>query len=804
MHDHEHQDATVIAVTGAPKSVAASGEKDPVCGMTVAPNGPRQFVFAGKTYHFCSQRCLERFRDSPTTFVAAQPDSAKASCCHKPTGPVALAKVPASTQKVTYVCPMDPEIVRDAPGSCPLCGMALEPSMPTGEAAGEDPELRSMKQRFWVSLPLSAALMALSMGPMLVPAWMPHAPNALVLMRWFEVAFATPVVFWAGGPFFLRGWQSIVNRHLNMFTLISLGVSVAYLYSIVATLLPGIFPPSFRTMGGQVEVYFEASAMIITLVLLGQVLELRARSQTTTAIKALLGLAPNTARRVTAGKDEDVALDIVQVGDLLRVRPGEKVPVDGVIIEGSSAIDESMITGEAIPSEKVVGSKVVGATVNGTGTFVMRAERVGAQTLLAQIVRMVSEAQRSRAPVQKLADVVSGIFVPAVIAVAVLTVVLWSLFGPEPRLSFAVINAVAVLIIACPCALGLATPMSIMVATGKAATSGVLFRNAEAMETLRKVDTLVVDKTGTLTLGKPKLAQMILVPGVERGELLRLAASLERGSEHPLAAAIVEAAERDQLLLSSVDQFASMTGRGVKGLVSGRRVLLGNRRLMDEERVDVGPLLAQAESAREAGQTVMFVALDNQLSGLVTLADPVKETTVAALAALRADGVAIVMLTGDAKTTAEALAKRLGITEVNSEVLPDQKAAVIEKLQLAGRFVAMAGDGINDAPALARAQVGIAMGTGTDVAMEAAGVTLVKGDLMGIVKARRLSRQTMRNIHQNLFFAFSYNAVGVPIAAGVLYPHWGILLNPVLAAAAMSLSSVSVIANALRLRTLRL
>ena len=804
MHDHEHQDATVIAVTGAPKSVAASGEKDPVCGMTVAPNGPRQFVFAGKTYHFCSQRCLERFRDSPTTFVAAQPDSAKASCCHKPTGPVALAKVPASTQKVTYVCPMDPEIVRDAPGSCPLCGMALEPSMPTGEAAGEDPELRSMKQRFWVSLPLSAALMALSMGPMLVPAWMPHAPNALVLMRWFEVAFATPVVFWAGGPFFLRGWQSIVNRHLNMFTLISLGVSVAYLYSIVATLLPGIFPPSFRTMGGQVEVYFEASAMIITLVLLGQVLELRARSQTTTAIKALLGLAPNTARRVTAGKDEDVALDIVQVGDLLRVRPGEKVPVDGVIIEGSSAIDESMITGEAIPSEKVVGSKVVGATVNGTGTFVMLAERVGAQTLLAQIVRMVSEAQRSRAPVQKLADVVSGIFVPAVIAVAVLTVVLWSLFGPEPRLSFAVINAVAVLIIACPCALGLATPMSIMVATGKAATSGVLFRNAEAMETLRKVDTLVVDKTGTLTLGKPKLAQMILVPGVERGELLRLAASLERGSEHPLAAAIVEAAERDQLLLSSVDQFASMTGRGVKGLVSGRRVLLGNRRLMDEERVDVGPLLAQAESAREAGQTVMFVALDNQLSGLVTLADPVKETTVAALAALRADGVAIVMLTGDAKTTAEALAKRLGITEVNSEVLPDQKAAVIEKLQLAGRFVAMAGDGINDAPALARAQVGIAMGTGTDVAIEAAGVTLVKGDLMGIVKARRLSRQTMRNIHQNLFFAFSYNAVGVPIAAGVLYPHWGILLNPVLAAAAMSLSSVSVIANALRLRTLRL
>lgn len=804
MHDHEHQDATVIAVTGAPKSVAASGEKDPVCGMTVAPNGPRQFVFAGKTYHFCSQRCLERFRDSPTTFVAAQPDSAKASCCHKPTGPVALAKVPASTQKVTYVCPMDPEIVRDAPGSCPLCGMALEPSMPTGEAAGEDPELRSMKQRFWVSLPLSAALMALSMGPMLVPAWMPHAPNALVLMRWFEVAFATPVVFWAGGPFFLRGWQSIVNRHLNMFTLISLGVSVAYLYSIVATLLPGIFPPSFRTMGGQVEVYFEASAMIITLVLLGQVLELRARSQTTTAIKALLGLAPNTARRVTAGKDEDVALDIVQVGDLLRVRPGEKVPVDGVIIEGSSAIDESMITGEAIPSEKVVGAKVVGATVNGTGTFVMLAERVGAQTLLAQIVRMVSEAQRSRAPVQKLADVVSGIFVPAVIAVAVLTVVLWSLFGPEPRLSFAVINAVAVLIIACPCALGLATPMSIMVATGKAATSGVLFRNAEAMETLRKVDTLVVDKTGTLTLGKPKLAQMILVPGVERGELLRLAASLERGSEHPLAAAIVEAAERDQLLLSSVDQFASMTGRGVKGLVSGRRVLLGNRRLMDEERVDVGPLLAQAESAREAGQTVMFVALDNQLSGLVTLADPVKETTVAALAALRADGVAIVMLTGDAKTTAEALAKRLGITEVNSEVLPDQKAAVIEKLQLAGRFVAMAGDGINDAPALARAQVGIAMGTGTDVAMEAAGVTLVKGDLMGIVKARRLSRQTMRNIHQNLFFAFSYNAVGVPIAAGVLYPHWGILLNPVLAAAAMSLSSVSVIANALRLRTLRL
>ncbi len=803
MQDHEQQDAKVIPLTNAPMSTEAGGEKDPVCGMTVAPNGPRQFAFAGKTYHFCGQRCLERFRDSPTTFVAAQPGSATAPCCHAASGLVPLAKVPSPTQKVTYVCPMDPEIVRDAPGSCPICGMALEPSMP-GEAAGEDPELRSMKQRFWVSLPLSAALMVLSMGPMLVPAWMPHAPSTLVLMRWLEVGLGTPVVFWAGWPFFLRGWQSIVNRHLNMFTLISLGVSVAYLYSIVATLLPGIFPPSFRTMGGQVEVYFEASAMIITLVLLGQVLELRARSQTTTAIKALLGLAPKTARRVTAGKDEDVALDVVQVGDLLRVRPGEKVPVDGVIVEGSSAIDESMITGEAMPSEKVVGSKVVGATVNGMGTFVMLAERVGTQTLLAQIVRMVSEAQRSRAPVQKLADVVSGIFVPAVIAVAVLTVVLWSLFGPEPRLSFAVINAVAVLIIACPCALGLATPMSIMVATGKAATSGVLFRNAEAMETLRKVDTLVVDKTGTLTLGKPKLVQMIVVPGVDRGELLRLAASLERGSEHPLAAAIVEGAERDHLLLSSVDQFAGMTGRGVKGVVSGRRVLLGNRRLMDEERVDVGPLLAQAEAAREAGQTVMFVALDNQLSGLVTLADPVKETTVAALAALRADGVAIVMLTGDAKTTAEALAKRLGITEVTSEVLPHEKAAVIEKLQLAGRFVAMAGDGINDAPALARAQVGIAMGTGTDVAMEAAGVTLVKGDLMGIVKARRLSRQTMRNIHQNLFFAFAYNAVGVPIAAGVLYPNWGILLNPVFAAAAMSLSSVSVIANALRLRTMRL
>ena len=805
MQNHEQHDAKAVPLPDAPKSMAASsGDKDPVCGMTVAPNGPRQFAFAGKTYHFCSQRCLERFRDSPTTFVAAEQGSAKAPCCHAGASPAALAKVPASAQKLTYVCPMDPEIVRDAPGSCPLCGMALEPSMPTAEAAGEDPELRSMKQRFWVSLPLSAVLMALSMGPMLVPAWMPHAPSALGLMRWLEVALATPVVFWAGGPFFLRGWQSIVNRHLNMFTLISLGVSVAYLYSIVATLLPGIFPPSFRTMGGQVEVYFEASAMIITLVLLGQVLELRARSQTTTAIKALLGLAPKTARRVTAGQDEDVALDVVKVGDLLRVRPGEKVPVDGIIVEGSSAIDESMISGEAIPSEKVVGSKVVGATINGTGTFVMRAERVGAQTLLAQIVRMVSEAQRSRAPVQKLADIVSGIFVPVVIAVAVLTVVLWSLFGPEPRLSFAVINAVAVLIIACPCALGLATPMSIMVATGKAATTGVLFRNAEAMETLRQVDTLVVDKTGTLTLGKPKLAEMIVVPGVERGELLRLAASLERGSEHPLAAAIVEAAERDHLLLASVDQFVSMTGRGVKGLVSGRRVLLGNRRLMDEERVDVGPLLTQAEAAREAGQTVMFVALDHQLSGLVTLADPVKETTVAALAALRGDGVAIVMLTGDAKTTAEALAKRLGITEVSSEVLPNEKAAVIEKLQAAGRFVAMAGDGINDAPALARAQVGIAMGTGTDVAMEAAGVTLVKGDLMGIVKARRLSRQTMRNIHQNLFFAFAYNAVGGPIAAGVLYPHWGILLNPVLAAAAMSLSSVSVIANALRLRTLRL
>jgi Cu+-exporting ATPase len=694
---------------------------------------------------------------------------------------------------------MHPEVVRDAPGNCPKCGMALEPRAATVDDE-DTSELVDMRRRFWISVALTIPLVVVVLGEHL-----PGHPLARIAtaetLGWLEMVLATPVVLWGGWPFFVRGWQSVIHRSLNMFTLIALGVSVAYLYSLVAKLFPGIFPSSFRLEGGEVAVYFEAAAVIVTLVLLGQVLELKARSSTGAAIKALLGLAPKTARRILDdGSEGDVPLDEVRPGDRLRVRPGEKVPVDGVVLEGTSAVDESMVSGEPIPVEKKPGDRVVGATVNGTGSFVLKAERVGAETLLARIVQMVAEAQRSRAPIQKLADQVAGYFVPAVVAIAVATAVVWGLVGPEPRMAHALVNAVAVLIIACPCALGLATPMSIMVATGKGATAGVLFRNAEAIEILRKVDTLVIDKTGTLTEGKPKLVTVDPVEGWDEKGLLRLAASLERASEHPLAAAIVAGSLERGVELAGVESFESITGKGVTGHVDGRSVGLGNRNLFESMGIDPGELAGKAEALRKEGQTVMFVAVDGKAAGLLGVADPVKGTTLEALRQLHEEGIRIVMLTGDSKTTAEAVAGKLGIDEVMAEVLPDQKVDAVKRLQGEGRIVAMAGDGINDAPALAQAQVGIAMGTGTDVAMESAGVTLVRGDLRGIVRARKLSRATMRNIKQNLFFAFAYNALGIPVAAGVLYPFFGILLSPVIAAAAMSFSSVSVVGNALRLR----
>jgi Cu+-exporting ATPase len=709
-----------------------------------------------------------------------------------------VAPVAAAT-RTEWICPMHPEIVRDAPGSCPKCGMALEPRT---AAAGEEEnaELVDMRRRFWISVALTIPLVAVAMGEHL-----PGHPLARIAtmstLGWMQLLLATPVVLWGGWPFFVRGWQSVVHRSLNMFTLIGLGVGVAYLYSLVAKLFPGIFPPSFRLEGGEVAVYFEAAAVIVALVLLGQVLELKARSRTGAAIKALLGLAPKTARRLRDdGSEEDVPLDQVHPGDRLRVRPGEKVPVDGVVLEGTGAVDESMVSGEPMPVEKKPGDRLVGATVNGAGSFILKAERVGAETLLARIVLMVAEAQRSRAPIQKLADQVAGYFVPAVVLIAVATAIVWGFAGPEPRMAHALVNAVAVLIIACPCALGLATPMSIMVATGKGATAGVLFRNAEAIEVLRKVDTLVIDKTGTLTEGKPKLVTVDPAAGWDEKGLLRLAASLERGSEHPLAAAIVSGAQERGVEPAATESFESVTGKGVKGRVDGRAVGLGNRNLFESMGIDPGDLSGKAEGLRKEGQTVMFVAVDGKAAGLLGVADPVKETTPEAIRQLHEEGIRIVMLTGDSRTTAEAVAGTLGIDEVMAEVLPDQKADAVKRLQGEGRIVAMAGDGINDAPALAQAQVGIAMGTGTDVAMESAGVTLVKGDLRGIVRARRLSRATMGNIRQNLFFAFVYNALGVPVAAGVLYPFSGILLSPVIAAAAMSFSSVSVVGNALRLR----
>jgi len=713
---------------------------------------------------------------------------------------MALEKVAAVTDAAAteWVCPMHPEIVRDRPGTCPICGMTLEPRTPaTGD---ENAELRDMSRRFRFALVLTVPLVLLAMGD-LVASGLIARLLSLRARPLVELALATPVCAWAAWPFYVRAVQSLKNRRLNMFTLIGLGVFVAYGYSVVAALLPSVFPASFRDEAGEVAPYFEAAGVIVTLILLGQVLELRARSQTSAAIKKLLGMAPKSARRLRDdGGEEDVPLDDVRAGDRLRVRPGEKVPVDGVVLEGTSTIDESMVSGEPIPVEKRAGDRVVGATVNGTGSLVMRAEKVGADTLLSRIVAMVAEAQRSRAPIQKLADVVSGWFVPIVVGIAAVTFVVWSVWGPQPRMAHALINAVAVLIIACPCALGLATPMSIMVATGKGATMGVLFRNAEAIEVMRKVDTLVVDKTGTLTEGKPRLVTVLPAAGFDEATLLRLAATLERGSEHPLAAAIVQGSEARGVALASVSGFEGVTGKGVRGTVDARAVALGNRALMSDLGVALGPLAARAEALRGEGQTVVFVAVGREPAGLLGVADPIKESTPEAIRTLQAEGIRVVMLTGDSRTTAEAVARRLRLDDVVAEVLPDQKADVVKRLQREGRFVAMAGDGINDAPALAQAQVGIAMGTGTDVAMESAPVTLVKGDLRGIVRARRLSRRTMSNIRENLFFAFVYNAAGVPIAAGVLYPVFGLLLSPIIAAAAMSFSSVSVVGNALRLR----
>ena len=776
---------------------------DPVCGMTVDPESAAgSFKHRSQTYYFCSRHCLEKFRKDPDAFLA-KPQATTP----QPVGIQRVRSLPDENSQISsapgssYTCPMHPEVVRDAPGSCPICGMALEPRTASLEQE-ENPELREMSLRFWVSVTLSVPLLLIAMSEF-IPGLDLESLMPMRVWGWIEMALATPVVLWGAWPFFVRGWQSLVNRRLNMFTLIALGVSVAYVFSVVARLFPDLFPVSFRDQSGEVPVYFEAAAVITTLVLLGQVLELRARSRTGAAIKALLGLAPKTARRIREdGQDEDVSLDQVKRGDRLRVRPGEKIPVDGIVLVGSSAVDESMVTGEPIPVVKRNGDRVIGATVNATGTFVMEVERVGPDTLLAQIVQMVSEAQRSRAPIQNLADRVSSYFVPAVVFIAALTFFIWSIWGPDPRMAYALVNAVAVLIIACPCALGLATPMSILVATGKAAQSGVLFRNAEAVEVLREVDTLVIDKTGTLTEGKPKLTSVVTTPGMDEQTLLRLAASLERGSEHPLAAAIVSGTEERGIELSEAKAFESLTGKGVAGEVNGHKVSIGNQALLLEFGLTSADLGEKAEALRLDGQTVMFVIVDDAVAGLVSVADPIKATTAEAIKQLHDEGIRVVMLTGDSETTARAVAGRLNLDEVVAEVLPDQKAQVVKRFQVGGHKVAMAGDGINDAPALAQADVGIAMGTGTDVAMESAAVTLVKGDLRGIVRAIRLSRATMRNIRQNLFFAFLYNALGIPIAAGVLYPFLGILLSPMIAAAAMSFSSVSVIANSLRLRRL--
>ena len=813
--------------------------KDPVCGMEVDPNkSTHRIDYDGQDYFFCCGHCLEKFRADPASYLTqapresakggsagaepSSPPSSPSSVGHggiytcpmdpevRQSGPGACPKcgmaleaeiiTPPAT-KTEYICPMHPEVVQSEPGSCPICGMALEPRTVAAEEEA-NPELTDMTRRFWISLVLSVPVLFLAMSEM-IPGQPVQRALTPSFLSWSQFTLATPVVLWGGWPFFQRGWNSVANRSLNMFTLVAIGVGTAYSYSVVATLFPGIFPESFRGKGGGVALYFEAAAVITALVLMGQVLELRARSRTSSAIRALLGLAPKTARILRDnGAEEDIPLEQVKPGDRLRVRPGENIPVDGVVLEGTSSVDESMVSGESIPVEKTAASQVTGGTVNGTGGFVMLAERVGSDTLLAQIVRMVSEAQRSRAPIQRLADVVSSYFVPAVLTAAVLTFVVWALVGPEPRMAFALLNAVAVLIIACPCALGLATPMSIMVGTGRGATSGVLIKNAESLEVMEKIDTLVVDKTGTLTEGKPRLTTVVPLQGKTASEVLRLAGSLERGSEHPLAGAIVEGSRERGLKLSEARDFRSVTGKGVMGNVDGQKVALGNRSLLDEMGVVADASLEQAEKLRLDGETVMFIVIDGSIAGLLGVADPIKESTMEAIRMLHEDGMGIVMLTGDSRTTAEAVGRKLGIDEVEAEVLPDQKVEVVKRLQAKGCVVAMAGDGINDAPALAQAEVGIAMGTGTDVAMESAGITLVKGDLRGIAKARRLSRGTMRNIRQNLFFAFIYNLLGVPVAAGVLYPLFGLLLSPIIASAAMTFSSVSVITNALRLRRL--
>ncbi len=813
----------------SPEGSQTDSAIDPVCGMTVNPaSSAGSFEHNGHLYYFCSTNCLKRIRENPDSFLSPpapaltqigqspapaknmnpaggftcpmhpevrQPAAGACPKCGMALEPVALA---APQSRIEYTCPMHPEIIRDSPGSCPICGMALEPRTVTVSDA-ENPELADMRRRFWISAALTIPVFFLGMSD-LIPGQPLQQLFSSRSLSWVQLALATPVVLWGGWPFFVRAVNSIINRSLNMFTLIGLGVTVAYLYSVVATLFPEVFPHSFRGHSDAVPVYFEAAAVIVTLVLLGQLLELKARGQTSNAIKSLLGLAPKTARRIRSdGSEEDVPLQEVMEGDELRVRPGEKVPVDGIVIEGSSSVDESMISGEPIPVAKATGNRVIGGTVNGTGSFVMKAERVGAATLLAQIVQMVVEAQRSRAPIQKLADRVAAYFVPAVIVVAVITFVVWSIFGPEPSMAYALINSVAVLIIACPCALGLATPMSVMVATGKAAQLGILFKNAEAIEVLRQVDTLVVDKTGTLTEGKPAVAFISTAENLDERQLLRFAASLERGSEHPLAEAIVSAAQSRGIELTKATSFESLTGKGVQGAVDERQIALGNKGLLAELGVDAAAFDRKADELRSAGQTVMYVVIDKETAGIIAVADPVKPSAVEAIDQLRREGMRIVMLTGDSKATAHAVADSFGIDEVFAEVLPHQKAEIVKRLQKTGK-VAMAGDGINDAPALAQANVGIAMGTGTDIAMQSADVTLVKGDLRGILRAIRLSRATIRNIKQNLFFAFLYNVLGVPIAAGVLYPVTGLLLNPMIAAAAMSFSSVSVIANALRLR----
>lgn len=821
------------AAAHAHSASAGSNVKDPVCGMEVDPaQAKHKAEHAGRTYYFCSAHCLEKFRANPSQYswqpetqsgapmvqiAAGKPKAADqrmyvcAMCPEvRQTGPGACPKcgmalepeTPVAATKIEYTCPMHPEIVRPGPGTCPICGMALEPRTVTVQEE-ENPELRDMSRRFWVSLVLTVPLLAIAMADMLPGMPVQHALPAGWL-PWIELLLATPAVLWGGWPFFQRGWASVVNRSTNMFTLIAMGTGVAYVYSVVATVFPGIFPESFRGMGGKPEVYFEAAAAITTLVLLGQVLELKARSRTGAAIRALLDLSPKTARVLRDGREEDVPLEQVKPGDRLRVRPGEKIPVDGVVLEGNSSVDESMITGESLPVVKEARARVIGGTVNGTGSLIMRAGHVGSETLLAQIVRLVSQAQRSRAPIQRVADRVAAWFVPAVVSIAVVTFVAWILLGPQPRFAHALVNAVAVLIIACPCALGLATPVAIMVGTGRGATAGVLIKNAEALELLEKVDTLIVDKTGTLTEGKPKVVSVISLGAIEQSELIRLVASVEQGSEHALGFAVVRAAKEQGTKLGEVRDFRYVPGKGVAGKVDGRTVAAGNESFLRELGTATGELQTRAEGLRQAGQTAILVAVDGAPAGVLGIADPIKESAPEAIRELKAQGIRVAMLTGDNRATAEAVAQRLGIDEPEAEVLPEKKAEVVARLQKQGRIVAVAGDGINDAPALAQANVGIAMGTGTDIAMETGGVTLVKGDLIGIVRARRLSQATMRNIRQNLFFAFIYNSVGVPIAAGVLYPFFGILLSPIIAAAAMSFSSVSVITNSLRLRKVAL